>query len=1205
MSFQSKGLRRYGHVPPVQYESKNGRDLKANNNGLQRHLGFNIGDELATLDLFNDQYESPVSPDPPRSPISYQEDLPMTMSSPIQDHLSFKFESSENMSMPPSSYQHEDLPRASYQSPYNSQIPYSSERLGLSQSVSNSLNLIDETYRPSDYHPPPPPASFAPPLQNISHVQASFQPSETQIPLDRLHNRSFLNNYDDRSSHQRSCQYEPPPESPSNHTDHSPIPAPLRKIAHSHISSYLEEYHDQGKSPPQTNRMLSYSDYNSGQHEILSKRRYAEDNRTFVDGNMKYSQSMESVQEAQHSFQKHPKLRPLPNAPVQLEEINHKFSVAGRTDEYLEQDQLFDYIGNALGISGLIRKNSLPLDQSNDYSVFGDINEPNTYQKQGLSVDQNSINSEPNARDNFHCTHFDDTDDVEDDDDANISDLEAAAGLEGMRIAEEQDLNHLTGMSNFGTYKSHQTLYQSSEDDSIDDNQELMDLSSVGGGHDLRLCYGEQIPIKSTVEFHNSEKQEILPLPSSCELETSCHSHGIDGAGCGDKAESPMKDKSSLPEYVNAPTDTFGTDGLEWTTSRSHRLSFDEGDEQIPLQSQYDYEYRKRSIPQDGMHESFYYPDTDSSSFNTTRNYDRPLPPVPTIAEDCSTQASLTSLNKYRKSENLQLATYDQDPNTQGSRNISARNGGYIPRASSLSSYSSTPYMIPPVRSKTDAEERQARQKFTRLDIDSASGSNNFSLESSQNLLAIDLPSLPAGRQKKFSPSNLTKVEFLKCNEPWALSSISSWIREIAGGETSEGESDLRFKIIEDALVALFTYYVPMINTADAETLSQKVVNSMLDSGLLVRDEEWIKFGNGEITGVLWQLTGSGCYSPRVHENEINGRCYSYYCTRTLKKINLQTQILEPSRKLEDWMTFYKLTADQVEGVSKKEIQRQNNLHEIVMSEDVYLDQINILRVLYRDELLSWSPPIIGKGKLKKFVTSVFGKVEDIKVVNENYLLAQLKYIQKEQGPWILGFSDIFREWIRKAKTIYVEYAADFPNASYLVRKEADKNLLFRQFLDQARENKLSNRLDWNTYLKAPITRLQRYSLLLGTVLNNMTQDTEEKSNLVLAIEEIKAVTLECDTKVDEQTKKIKMLELWSKLHLRPGMSAVELNLDHLGRKLIFQGDLQRAGANRFTWLETHAILLDNYFILAKIISKGESTYPRKKEAYDVSKLVS
>ena len=393
------------------------------------------------------------------------------------------------------------------------------------------------------------------------------------------------------------------------------------------------------------------------------------------------------------------------------------------------------------------------------------------------------------------------------------------------------------------------------------------------------------------------------------------------------------------------------------------------------------------------------------------------------------------------------------------------------------------------------------------------------------------------------------------------------------------------------------------MNTADAETLSDRVVTDMLEAEVLVRDEEWVKFGQGEISGVMWQLTGSGCYAPKLHEQEIHGRCYSHHCSRTLKKINLQVQALEPSKKSEDWITFFNITKEQVDSADKKEVQRQFNLHEIVMTEDTYMDRLNVLRVLYRDELQSWQPPIIAPARLSRFITQVFGKVEAIKKINEEHLLAQLKYRQQEQGPWIIGFSDIFREWIRKARQVYMEYAAGFPQATYLVRREAEKNILFRQFLDQARDNKRSDRLDWNTYLFAPLKRLQQYTLLLREVQKHTYLDNDEKINLSVAIDEINNVTLECDAKVDEMAKKVEMMELIHKLKMRPGMERVELNLDHLGRELIFKGDLQRAGANRFTWLEIHALLFDHYLVMAKTV-KGEGP-GKRNETYDVSKLVS
>ena len=154
------------------------------------------------------------------------------------------------------------------------------------------------------------------------------------------------------------------------------------------------------------------------------------------------------------------------------------------------------------------------------------------------------------------------------------------------------------------------------------------------------------------------------------------------------------------------------------------------------------------------------------------------------------------------------------------------------------------------------------------------------------------------------------------------------------------------------------------------------------------------------------------------------------------------------------------------------------------------------------------------------------------------------------------------------------------------------------------RDNERSKRLGWDTYLKAPITRLQRYSLLLSTVAKNMPQDSEEKNNLKAAIEEIKTVTLECDARVAEMAKSVDLSELASKLVLRPGMEKVQLNLTHLGREIIFKGDVQRAGNNKISWLEIHAILFDHYLVLSKRISQRDAAGGLKHEKYDVSKLV-
>ncbi|KAL1987216.1 hypothetical protein VTN96DRAFT_4548 [Rasamsonia emersonii] len=783
------------------------------------------------------------------------------------------------------------------------------------------------------------------------------------------------------------------------------------------------------------------------------------------------------------------------------------------------------------------------------------------------------------------------------------SDAEAAAGLAMMQMADEEERAEAERQRNrerSGTAASIFSAYGSRSSDrlpspppqevSSDSDYAQYDLALYGGGYEGHVHYGDE----PTAGPEQPSKND----PLSSDLSTDGRVNFPDEQDYYDFPTEESNRPLPFPSVTSARVDTGGTGGLSEPGAVHRRLSFDDGDEEGGLLTPEGEERSGSQSPEKGEPaDLFFHPGM------------RPLPPAPVEpVNNANIRPHLIPAGTYRNKAQGDLEAYDQQrplptPSSPDSYGQTTLNPYQVPRSTSLSSHSSTPRTDPPTRSKTDADRakyKQQQQDFLRQQT----GTLGYTASPEPSAIALDLPTIPAGRRKKFNPAKLSSEHFRKCSEPWALSAIVAWVREL-----SEDETDLKEQAIIDAIVALFTHKVPTMNTADAETLGALVVKNMLAEGALVKEEEWVKFGPGTLSGVLFQITGSGCYSSRLHvqepETETFGRCYSHHCMRTLKKINLKAEMMEPEKKVQDWVTFYNVPKEVWESYPKKEIDRQNNLHEIVTTEDAYIEQLDVLQVLYRDQLATMQPPIINPKRLNKFLNDVFGKVDAVKKVNEEYLLAQLKYRQKEQGPFIVGFSDIFREWIRKAKGAYVEYAATFPHANYLVRREAERNLQFRQFLNQARDNKMSNRLSWDTFLKAPITRIQRYTLLLSTVHKNMVKECEEKTNLAQAIEEIKVVAMDCDNKVGEMTKKVDLMELSSKLQLRPEMKKeVELNLEHLGRQIIFQGDLQRPGTRtRFNLVDTRAILFDHYFVLAKAVTNRDVTKSLKYEVYDVSKL--
>jgi hypothetical protein len=745
------------------------------------------------------------------------------------------------------------------------------------------------------------------------------------------------------------------------------------------------------------------------------------------------------------------------------------------------------------------------------------------------------------------------------------SDVEAAAGLAALRMAEEQEQadeqrRRTGGAGLFSNWVSLQSpefptgTSQNAAESASDSDYVPVDVASYGGTFDPHFTYGggpNQLASGQPVSTSGSQRRS---------------------EATGDDYD-PIH---PFPAFsANARVDTFGTGGLEEPSSR--RRSYDEGDEATLTDQQ--------SIAGEPP-DMFYHPGMSNA---------RPSHAPPSINARAAHHQSSSSTGSYeywRGGQQSPRTTYPADPN---SMQMVSPTGTLVPRSTSLLQHSNTPQAVPLPRSKTDAEHgHRLRQPVNRQSVYNGSIDSDSVTLTGVDAVALDLPTLPSG--KRFNPAKLSSNDFKKCAEPWALSSMIAWLKLM-----TEGENDLKEGPIQEGLVALFTHKVPTMNIADAETLASRVVTDMYKAGTLVHEEEWLKFSTRTMTGVIFQLTGAGCYTSKLHIYATPGRCYSHHCQRTLKKIDL----MSPFAALQsaDWATFYNLKKTDVETASQKEIDRQNILHEIVETEDKYMQRLDVLRHLYRDKLIAGSPPIISPKKLSKFIKDVFSKVDAVKKANEEHLLPQMKYRQQEQGPWIVGFSDIFREWIRKARQAYIDYASAFPYATFLMRQEKEKNRHFAVFLDSVQKDPASLRLDWNSFLKDPITRLQRYGLLLETVLKKSTVENEEKRNLLIAWEEIKAVTMECDARVAEMSRKVDLSDLEAKLILRPGMQRVELNLNHLGRELIYKGDLQRMGTSRYTWLETHALLFDHYLVLAKTIKTTEQDGVTRSEKYDVSRL--
>ena len=402
------------------------------------------------------------------------------------------------------------------------------------------------------------------------------------------------------------------------------------------------------------------------------------------------------------------------------------------------------------------------------------------------------------------------------------SDAEAAAGLAAMQMAEDQEAAYLArGVRPSGTFHSRDTSQQSNppplrEGGSSSESDVPVDMDTYGGlPNSYSFRYGNQLsPSRLTPRDEDPHRH----TPSGVSLQRSEASSEILSMPPGDYA---MGDDAIHPfPAFGARTDTGGTGGLAEPSLQSRRMSFEDGDELTLVDSE-------TGDPTQGTPMG----SARSSTTMPMRTGSRPLPPTPGGSE--------RMLARHQKRDEFGRPIYPQAPDEY--EQTFSPGGTVIHKANSIGSYSNTPYVVPPGRSITDAEQRRpAGLNTLRTSVVYENGltPESAALASGKGVGSIDLPAIPAGKRRKFVPSKLSTHEFKRCAEPWAHSSILAWIVEM-----TEGESDLKISAIVEAVVALFTHKVPTMNTADAEVLSAKLVDQMVAVGALVKDEEWVKIG--------------------------------------------------------------------------------------------------------------------------------------------------------------------------------------------------------------------------------------------------------------------------------------------------------------------------------------------------------------------------
>lgn len=187
-------------------------------------------------------------------------------------------------------------------------------------------------------------------------------------------------------------------------------------------------------------------------------------------------------------------------------------------------------------------------------------------------------------------------------------------------------------------------------------------------------------------------------------------------------------------------------------------------------------------------------------------------------------------------------------------------------------------------------------------------------------------------------------------------------------------------------------------------------------------------------------------------------------------------------------------------------------------------------------------------------------------------------------GGFIDKVGDIFLKHLPKFMAAYSRYGPHVVLAEYAVKKESSKNMLFQNFIHDTEKQAECRKLPFRHFLILPVTRLQRYPLLLGAILKKTPEDHPDKEYLERCSEILRQVAQSMDEKTEETKMRLRLYEIDDAIRYKPGEEASYqmLQLRDPCRRLLHEGPLTRRSHMGVDTIDLHVFLFDHLFLMTK-----------------------
>ncbi|XP_066522275.1 rho guanine nucleotide exchange factor 5 [Hoplias malabaricus] len=232
--------------------------------------------------------------------------------------------------------------------------------------------------------------------------------------------------------------------------------------------------------------------------------------------------------------------------------------------------------------------------------------------------------------------------------------------------------------------------------------------------------------------------------------------------------------------------------------------------------------------------------------------------------------------------------------------------------------------------------------------------------------------------------------------------------------------------------------------------------------------------------------------------------------------------------------------------LNKEEIQLQESIYEVAVSEHSYLEGLTVAVDLFQE------CPVLKLSLLPRDQKSLFSGISKIREISQSFMDAMMQTL--ESSLLCDGICDVVEQYATGPFGAYVDYIRNMPYQKQTLMNLRKENPQIVEILNKLQDDPCCNRLPLDSFLSLPFQRIPRLKILMETVLKRTAPGSDVQASAERALKAVSKVVEACNREVG----KMKQMEEMVLIANKTEFECKALPLVSSSRWLVREGDLDQ-----------------------------------------------